>query len=368
MQHSSQSASSRLTRRDLCGRLLAACSLSLAGGALGGCATIRGRFGGGGGTAALLLPLSGEAGPLGRNMARAAGLVVPPEGAHTPTFDTEDTVAGARVAAGRALEGGARMLLGPLRADQTPGVLEVAGDVPVVTFSNDDRLAAQGAFVMGITPAQSVAATFSYARAQGVRRVAVVAAPGPLGEATAAAARALAPAGGLTLTAVLTRDAGAPGIVDDLRSASGGTLPDAVFLPDGGSALTGFGAAFAGAGPRLMGGVQWGMLDVASMPALDGSWFAAPSPSRFVPFLETFEARFGEAGGVVTALGHDAALMAATLGNGRSLNRAGLTRSAGFVGALGSFRFLDDGRCLRDLAVLTVENGEVVAIGEVAGT
>ena len=70
------------------------------------------------------------------------------------------------------------MLLGPLRADQTPAVLAVAGDVPVVSFSNDDRLAGQGAFVMGITPAQSVAAAFSYARAQGVRRVAVVSAPG----------------------------------------------------------------------------------------------------------------------------------------------------------------------------------------------
>ena len=33
------------------------------------------------------------------------------------------------------------MLFGPLRADQTPAVLAEAGDVPVVTFSNDDRLA-----------------------------------------------------------------------------------------------------------------------------------------------------------------------------------------------------------------------------------
>ena len=61
------------------------------------------------------------------------------------------------------------LLLGPLRADQTPAVLAEAGAAPVVTFSNDDRLAAQGAFVMGVTPAQSVAAAFSYARAQGVR-------------------------------------------------------------------------------------------------------------------------------------------------------------------------------------------------------
>jgi ABC-type branched-subunit amino acid transport system substrate-binding protein len=360
-----------LTRRDLCRRLALACSLPL----VAGCAASRRLAGGltsrftGGGDAALLLPLTGDGAAIGRNMSRAASLVVPPEAeGGLPVFDTQDTVAGARASAEQALEGGARLLLGPLRADQTPSVVEAAGDLPVVSFSNDDRLAARGAFVMGITPAQSVATAFSYARAQGVRRVAVVAAPGPLGEATIAAARQLAAAGGLTLSAALTRDSGAPGLVADLRSASGGTLPDAVFLPDGGGELTAFAGALAGAGPRLMGGVQWGVLDVAAVPGLEGSWFAAPPPASFVPFLDAFEVRFGEAAGVVTALGHDAALMAATLDAAGAMNRAGLTREEGFDGALGGFRFLDDGRCLRDLAVLTVEAGEVVAIGEVAET
>ena len=50
------------------------------------------------------------------------------------------------------------------------------------------------------------------------------------------------------------------------------------------------------------------------------------------------------------------------------LDRAGLTREGGFDGVLGRFRFREDGRCQRDLAVLTVENGRLVAIGEVTGT
>ena len=140
-----------------------------------------------------------------------------------------------------------------------------------------------------------------------------------------------------------------------------------MFLPDGGSDLIAFAAALSGAGPRLMGGVQWGVLDVAEIPGLEGSWFAAPPPDRFVPFLDTFQARFGEPGGVVTALGHDAALMAAVLGGAGALDRRGLTRSEGFDGALGGFRFLEDGRCQRDLAVVTVEGGQIVPIGEVSG-
>jgi ABC-type branched-subunit amino acid transport system substrate-binding protein len=351
-----------LTRRDLCRATLWACCAPLS---LGGCARLPWR---GGGDAAMLLPMTGEAAALGQNMARAAGLVVPEGSGQALVFDTTDTADGARSAADRALAGGARMLLGPLRADQTPAVLAVAGDVPVVTFSNDDRLTAEGAFVMGITPAQSVAAAFSYARSQGVRRVAVVAAPGPLGEATATAARQLAGAGGLALTAVLTRDPSAPDLAAALSAASGGTLPDAVFLPDGGGNLTAFADVLSGAGLQLMGGVQWGVTDVAGIPSLGGAWFAAPPPDRFMPFLDTFQTRFGQEAGIVTALGHDAALIAATLGGDGALDRAGLTRSEGFDGVLGRFRFLEDGRCARDLAVLTIEGGQIVAIGEVTGT
>ena len=57
-----------------------------------------------------------------------------------------------------------------------------------------------GAFVMGVTPAQSVATMFSYARAQGLTRIAVVARESPLGAASIAAARGIAQAGGISLT------------------------------------------------------------------------------------------------------------------------------------------------------------------------
>ena len=88
------------------------------------------RWGGAGGDAALLLPMSGTAADLGKNMARAASLVVAGEEGKAPVFDTEDTPEGARSAAEAALAGKARMLFGPLRADQTPAVLAAAGEHP----------------------------------------------------------------------------------------------------------------------------------------------------------------------------------------------------------------------------------------------
>lgn len=307
---------------------------------------------------------------VGQNMGRAATLVTQglEPGAAPPVFDTADTAEGAAQAARQALAGGARMLMGPLRGDQTPSVLAVAGRVPVVTFSNDDTLGAQGAFVMGVTPAQSVTTMFSYARAQGLTRIAVVARNTPLGAASIAAARGIARAGGITLTATLLADPEQGGVVQAIRTASGGTLPQAVFLPDGGPTLTAFARELQGSGMQVLGSVQWGVSDAAADPNLAGAWFAAAPPDLFQPFSDRFQAAFGEAPGVIAALGHDAALVAVGLGNSGQLDRDGLLRQAGFTGVLGNFRFVADGRCQRDLTVLGISGGGIEALGEITGT
>lgn len=364
----------RMTRRKLFRSALASLGLP----ALMGCGAIAelgprrlgsAGSGSGGAGAALLLPLTGSAADLGRNMARAASLVTQSSPDQAPeVVDTGDTADAAARAAQVAIDAGARLLMGPLRSDQTPAVLAVAGNVPVITFSNDDTLGPQGAFVMGITPAQSVSTMFSYARAQGAKRIAVVARNSPLGVASSEAAVRLAGAGDITLSGILLRDPSEGGLLAALRQAGGGTLPDAVFLPDGGAALTEFAAALRGAGVQLLGSVQWGIADVTANGNLEGAWFAAPPPDLFLPFAERFEAAFGAQPGIVAGLGHDAALLAVGLGNARQMNRRGVTRAAGFTGVLGGFRFLADGRCLRDLTVLGVNSGSIFPLGEVSGT
>ena len=319
---------------------------------------------------ALLLPLTGDSADLGRNMARAAALAATGRAAEALpiSYDTGDTAEAAAAAATRALTAGARLLIGPLRSDQTPAVLAVAGAVPVVTFSNDDALAGRGAFVLGMTALQSVAAMFSYAAAQGIKRLAVVARDGPLGAASIDAAVRIAQAGGLLVSATVLRDPSAPGLVQALRKASGGTLPQAVFLPDGGAALAGFAGGLQGSTMQIMGSVQWGIGDVAGNPGLEGAWFAAPPPAAFQPFSDRFIAHYGVEPGVVAALGYDAAVLGLTLGDGHALTKRGIARSGGFVGALGRFRFHSDRLCHRDLAVLGVQAQRIVVLAEVAGT
>lgn len=366
--HSNQNHSNpHLSRRHLLGAALAASALpwlSACAGAGGGAAA----QGPGGRDAALLLPLTGAAAAIGQNMARAATLAIQTGGPDSapPVYDTGDTAEGAAAAATQALAKGARLLLGPLKSDQTPAVLAVAGRVPVITFSNDEGMAAQGAFVMGLTPAQSVGTMFSYARAQGLTQIAVVVRDGPLGLATIAAARQIAAAGGITLIAVLTRDPTKSGLMAAVRA--GGAKPQAVYLPDGGAALTGFAAGVAGSGVQILGSAQWGAGDAAGDANLAGAWFAAPPPDLFAPFSDRFQAAYGEAPGLVAGLGHDAALLAVGLGNARALSAKGITRKAGFTGVLGPFRFLADHRCQRDLAVLTLRGGAITVLAEVSGT
>ena len=357
---------SALSRRHLLGAALALPWLAACGDQT---TTSRSSSGRGGRDTALLFPLTGEASGVGQNMARAASLVTAaaPDSA-PPVYDTTDTPEGAAAAATMAIAKGAKLLIGPLKSDQTPAVLAVAGTIPVITFSNDEALAAQGAYVMGITPAQSVATMFSYARAQGLDRIAVLMRDGPLGAATALAARQIAGAGGITLTTVLARDPGQPGLIDALKQAGGGALPQAVYLPDGGDTLAGFARGLNGADLRLLGSVQWGAGAIAGDRNLAGAWFAAPPPDLFAPFAESFQARFGVAPGVVAGLGHDAALLATGLGNGPGTSRKHIERAAGFTGVLGAFRFLKGGRCQRDLSVLSLDGGAISVLAEVSGT
>ena len=60
--------------------------------------------------------------------------------------------------------------------------------------------------------------------------------------------------------------------------------------------------------------------------------------------------------------------LAIGLGDGRGVSRKGILRAAGFTGALGPFRFLEDGRCQRDLSVLGVKCGSFTVLAEVTGT
>ena len=298
-------------------------------------------------------------------MVQAASL-----GGETPGFDPEiavldsgQTDESAAAAARTARENGARIILGPLFGAQARAVQDAAGpDVPVVTFSNDPALIGGRVFVFGVTPGQSAQAVLGYAAGRGLRRIGIAVPSGAFGERTIPAARAAADALGLRLLSPVTDPTPAT-LVDGLRRAGGGSLPDAVYLPSAGPELAGLIAALRGAGVQILGSAQWLAVDPVAIPGADGAWFAAPDPVRYRPFTEAFVARTGTQPGLIAGLAFDAAEAARILGRIGQQNRAGLLRERGFDGVMGPFRFLPDGRVARGLAVLGVDGGALTLLG-----
>jgi branched-chain amino acid transport system substrate-binding protein len=260
-------------------------------------------------------------------------------------FDTGTNEASA--AAARAVSGKAGLILGPVFARDTLAVVAAAGAVPVISFSNDGDLVGGGAFVFGLTPSQSIAAIFPFARAQGVRRVSVVALDRPWGRQTIAAATALAPRAGLTIQQIIT--IGEQSGLEELASrVRAGDAPDAVLLADGGATLPGLAQTLAGRGIQILGTSQWGGLDLAAIPDLNGAWFAAPDATgldRVSP---------GNQAGILPILALDGVTIALALANSGGISRAGLLRANGFATALGRVRFQPSGAVERDLSILGV--------------
>ena len=98
---------------------------------------------------ALLLPLSGPNEELGRAMRHAAELAmfdVAGDDFVLMPIDTAGTYQGGQAAAHQAINAGAKMILGPLFAESVSGASEIAkaAGVPVIAFSNNQRVAESG--------------------------------------------------------------------------------------------------------------------------------------------------------------------------------------------------------------------------------
>ena len=308
--------------------------------------------------AALLVPMTGDHAALGRSMARAAMLAQGTTGAkQLLVFDTQGTPQGAIAAARAALHAKARIMLGPLLAGEVPGVVGIAGKiVPVVAFSNDAALRESGAFLMGITAAQSVTAVVHYAAGRGIRRLAV-GGPGPWGAQVAAAAHDAARTQNFEIVALPGAD---PGHLPHL-SSSDDTAPDAVLMSDIG-ALAEIAPMLNAQGIQMLGAFSGLDFSTETLRSIEGTWLAAPDPASFAGFAHAFEERNGSPPGIITALAYDAVRIVQQMRAIGGVDRSGLLAAPFPGGACGAIRFREDGSAARSLAVLAVANAALHVI------
>lgn len=277
-------------------------------------------------------------------MQRAAMLALTPgaKAEDTILLDTGGTAAGATAAVAQALRGGARIIVGPLFAEESRAAAQAAGAVPVLSFSNDEGLFGGGAFLLGITAGQSVTAILRYARGRGVRRVAVWGGTSRYAAQGNAAAERLRGAAGLD---VATLPAGTTDLPAALRRIG---QPDALLVTEGGEALRTAARATAGSGLQLLGTAQ-----ALDLPPQDiaGAWLSGANPDALSDFAGRYQGGSTSGPGLIAALAYDAMKIVEALRAGGVVDRNALLARP-FPIVTGPIRFANDGSAQRELAVL----------------
>jgi branched-chain amino acid transport system substrate-binding protein len=332
--------------------------------------------GGQGVKVALLLPLSGPNAELGKAMLEAAQLALFTTGTDKLTLvprDTTGTADGAAKAARSAIDDGAKLILGPLIADEVVAVRPIAqaANVNIIGFATKTEVAGGNVFLMGFLPKQEVVREVAYARDQGLGRFAALAPNSPYGHLMGDALKDVATAAGGTVTRVEyfdTRGSDASASIKRLLPATAagpaaGAPFDALLVPAGGEQLKQVAAQLRSAGvdptrTRLLGSGLWDDPSITSDPNLAGGWFAASPPDIRHEFESRFQGAYGRVPPRLASLGFDAAALAAVLAKSDSpdpFSAQAIQNPNGFTGVDGLFRFGADGLVQRGLAVLEVD-------------
>ncbi len=292
---------------------------------------------------AILLPLSGSNAALGQSMLQAAQLAVFDLGYDNFEIIPRDTATGASAAATSAIQEGAQLILGPVFAEDVRVVKSATAgkNINVIAFSTDWTLAGGNTYMMGFLPFGQVERIAQYAASKGLKRAAVASAADAYGSSTSTKFEEQARSNGITIT----------------RALSDPSSYDAVFIPAGGAALSGILQRITNKNARKLGTGLWDDSRIASNPAMNGAWFAAPSPSARAGFESRYASTYGGQPQRLSTLAYDATALAAALAKSGGFTAASITNPNGFAGVDGILRFNRSGLAERGMAVLEINNG-----------
>lgn len=331
---------------------------------------------------ALLLPLTGEVAAVGQSLANASRLAIGfieanPNIAENITINLRDTgssVAGATTAASAAVAAGARLILGPLKAEQVRAVGAVAraSGVPVIGFSNNPVAAGPGVYLLSVLPEMEMRRALGWVKARGRRGIAGIFPANDYGQLQQAAFRQQASLAGLSPQAVYTfSSAGeAQQIVNQVLPLVRSGAIDTLFLPDRVTAPQ-FGALLgqAGLAPgqlQIVGSADWaGDPAIAASRALNGAIFPAVDPAGMMAISADYQRQFGGRPHALATIAYTATILA----NVSTLSKANppynpilLTSPQGFNGRDGVFRFLGNGRAEYALVIKRVSAGSAQVV------
>lgn len=332
---------------------------------------------------ALLVPGgSGQASDelLARSLQNAARMAISDLGGvqiDLRVYNTAGQAGQAQAMATQAIDEGARIILGPVFAQEAnaAGVAAAARGVNVLAFSNNPDIAGGNVFILGHTFQNTAARLASHAARNGKRRIMIVHdqnAAGMIGRA--AIEQGVARSGG-SVVAVGSYEFSQNGVVQaapQIAATARANGAEALFLTaDTAGALPLISQMLAdnGMGPgatQFIGLTRWDIPQATlSLPGVQGAWFALPDPGLYAQYQSRYQAAFGEPPHPISGLAYDGiAAIGALVKKGQSdaLTGAALTQGAGFAGVNGVFRLRSDGQNERGLAVAQITNGQAIIV------
>ena len=289
--------------------------------------------------------------------------------------DTRGTPEGAAAAATQALSEGAELIIGPLFAKSVTAAAQVArkAKVPIVAFSNDQRVAGRGTYLLSFQASEEVQRVVSFAASNGHQQFTALIPDNAYGNVVEPAFRAAVAASGGTVVALKRYPAGTGGVLEPSREffeeikgivETGGRV-DALYVPGGPEVLSNLAPVIANAQTdlgqiKLLGSGGWDYPNISRERAFVGGWYPSPDPRSWQSFAEKYSKTYGAAPPRIASLAYDAVTIAIRLStsgpSGARYTAANLTRANGFLGVDGAVRFKTGGTAERGLAVVEVQN------------
>ncbi|GAA3863352.1 penicillin-binding protein activator [Celeribacter arenosi] len=283
----------------------------------------------------------------------------------------------ANAAATRAVNEGAKIILGPLYGGSAKlaGIAAATKGVNVLSFSNNPAIAGGNVFILGPTFDNTASRLVSYAASKGKRNVMIVSGQSAAEAAGAAAIKGAIARSGANLVAEQSVELSQQGVVNAIRpiaNTAKSTGADAIFFTSGNDgAMPLFAQMLPENGikspnPQFIGLQRLNVPSSAlSVPGLQGSWFALPDQKLATTFANRYSAAYGAQPHALAGLAYDGIAAIGALvqsGSSDALTAQALTRNSGFVGVNGVFRLRSDGTNQRGLSVATIQNNQVIEI------
>lgn len=275
-----------------------------------------------------------------------------------------------------AVKDGAKIILGPVYAQNAAAAGIAAPGVNVLAFSNNPEVAGGNVFVLGSTFDNTARRLASFAASQGKSNILIVNGQNAAEEVGRdAIARALSSTPGVQTAGAVSFEVSQNGVINavpQITSAAKSSGADAVFLTSGTDGAIPFLAqllpenGLSPATTQFIGLQRWDIpASATTLPGLQGGWFAIPDPALQASFQNRYVATYGMQPHAIAGLAYDGIAAIGALvkaGKADALTGGALTQGQGFVGVNGVFRLRGDGTAERGLAIAQIQNQQVVVI------